>query len=87
MGFRIKRMYDDHVLYLRAMNPTTGKVEVEHKNHCTWAGVLGRRATCLYRTVMLLFKLRRQTGKGLEVTDPEPESSHTAILWEMMAAI
>ncbi len=30
-GFRIKRMYDDHVGILRAMNPTTGKVAWEHK--------------------------------------------------------
>ena len=33
MGFRIKRMYDDHVGSLRAMDPVSGKVVWEHKEH------------------------------------------------------
>lgn len=41
MGFRIKRLYDDHVGILRAMDPVTGKVVWEHKeNMPLWAGVL-----------------------------------------------
>ncbi len=33
-GFRIKRMYDDHVGILRAMNPITGEIEWEHRKKC-----------------------------------------------------
>jgi glucose dehydrogenase len=40
-GFRIKRMYDDHVGILRAMDPVTGEIEWEHKeNMPLWGGVL-----------------------------------------------
>ncbi|MDD2867280.1 methanol/ethanol family PQQ-dependent dehydrogenase [Neomegalonema sp.] len=40
-GFRIKRLYDDHVGILRAMDPTTGKIVWEHKEHMPlWAGTL-----------------------------------------------
>ena len=41
MGFRIKRMFDDHVGILRAMDPQTGNVAWEHKEPLPlWAGVL-----------------------------------------------
>lgn len=41
MGFRIKRMFDDHVGILRAMDPQTGQVAWEHKEPLPlWAGVL-----------------------------------------------
>ena len=41
MGFRIKRMYPDHVGTLRAMNPTTGKVVWEHNEaYPLWSGTL-----------------------------------------------
>ncbi|MEL0169057.1 MAG: quinoprotein ethanol dehydrogenase [Pseudomonadaceae bacterium] len=41
MGFRIKRMFDDHVGILRAMDPQTGRVAWEHKEPLPlWAGVL-----------------------------------------------
>ena len=49
MGFRIKRMYDDHVGTLRAMNPTTGKVVWEHKEHLPlWAGVLATKGNLVF---------------------------------------
>ena len=49
MGFRIKRMYDDHVGILRAMNPTTGKVEWEHKEPLPlWAGVLATAGNLVF---------------------------------------
>ncbi len=39
--FRIKRMHDDHVGILRAMDPVTGEIEWEHKeNMPLWGGVL-----------------------------------------------
>src|SRR5450830_798701 len=49
MGFRIKRMYDDHVGTLRAMNPTTGKVVWEHKEALPlWAGVLATKGNLVF---------------------------------------
>lgn len=41
MGFRIKRMYDDHVGILRAIDPLTGDIAWEHKETLPlWAGVV-----------------------------------------------
>lgn len=49
MGFRIKRLYDDHVGILRAMNPTTGKVAWEHKERLPlWAGVLATKGNLVF---------------------------------------
>jgi alcohol dehydrogenase (cytochrome c) len=49
MGFRIKRMYDDHVGSLRAMDPTSGKVVWEHKEHLPlWAGVLATAGNLVF---------------------------------------
>jgi PQQ-dependent dehydrogenase (methanol/ethanol family) len=40
-GFRIKKLYDDHVGILRAINPVTGKIAWEHKEEFPlWAGTL-----------------------------------------------
>lgn len=48
-GFRIKRMYDDHVGILRAMNPATGKVAWEHKERLPlWAGVLATKGNLVF---------------------------------------
>lgn len=39
MGFRMRKMYEDHVGILRAMDPATGKVVWEHKEELPlWAG-------------------------------------------------
>ena len=49
MGFRIKRMYEDHVGTLRAMNPTTGKVAWEHKEKLPlWGGVLATKGNLVF---------------------------------------
>ncbi len=41
MGFRIKRLFDDHVGTLRALDPVTGKIAWEHKEELPlWAGTL-----------------------------------------------
>ena len=41
MGFRIKKLFDDHVGTLRAMDPATGKIVWEHKEPMPlWAGTL-----------------------------------------------
>ncbi|WP_350338009.1 quinoprotein ethanol dehydrogenase [Sessilibacter corallicola] len=48
-GFRIKRMYDDHVGILRAMNPITGDVAWEHKERLPlWAGVLATKGNLVF---------------------------------------
>jgi glucose dehydrogenase len=40
-GFRIKKLYDDHVGILRAIDPKTGKIAWEHKEKFPlWAGTL-----------------------------------------------
>ena len=40
-GFRIKKLFDDHVGILRAIDPKTGKIAWEHKEKFPlWAGTL-----------------------------------------------
>ena len=50
-GFRIRKMYDDHVGILRAMDPVTGETAWEHKEKLPlWAGVpYNQGRTGLYR--------------------------------------
>ena len=49
MGFRIKRLFDDHVGILRAMDPATGKVAWEHKEKLPlWAGVLATKGNVVF---------------------------------------
>lgn len=48
-GFRIKRMYDDYVGTLRAMNPLTGELVWEHKERMPlWAGVLATKGGLIF---------------------------------------
>jgi len=85
-GFRIKRMFDDHVGVLRAMNPVTGKVAWQHKEKLPlWAGVMATKGNLVFtgtgdgyfkafdaKTGKELWKF--QTGSGI-VSSP--------ITWEM----
>ncbi|MGP5308883.1 methanol/ethanol family PQQ-dependent dehydrogenase [Vreelandella alkaliphila] len=49
MGFRIKRMYDDHVGILRAVDPVTGEFAWEHKEPMPlWAGVLATHGDLVF---------------------------------------
>lgn len=49
MGFTIKRLYEDHVGILRAMNPTTGEVVWEHKEELPlWAGTMVTAGNLLF---------------------------------------
>lgn len=49
MGFRIKRMYDDHVGILRAVDPVTGEYAWEHKEPMPlWAGVLATHGDLVF---------------------------------------
>ena len=48
-GFRIKKMYDDHVGILRAFDPVTGKMAWEHKEKLPlWAGVLTTKGNLVF---------------------------------------
>ncbi|GAB2190400.1 quinoprotein ethanol dehydrogenase [Sessilibacter sp. MAH2] len=48
-GFRIKKMYEDHVGVLRAMNPISGEIEWEHKERLPlWAGVLATKGNLVF---------------------------------------
>jgi PQQ-dependent dehydrogenase (methanol/ethanol family) len=86
MGFRIKKMYQDHVGILRAVDPVTGKFVWEHKEKLPlWAGVLATHGGLVFtgtgdgflkgfdaKTGEELWKF--QTGSGI-VSPP--------ITWEM----
>lgn len=49
MGFGIKRLFDDHVGILRAMDPATGKVVWEHKETMPlWAGTLATAGNLVF---------------------------------------
>lgn len=48
-GFRIKKMYEDHVGILRAMDPVTGDIKWEHKERLPlWAGVLATKGNLVF---------------------------------------
>lgn len=48
-GFRIKKMYDDHVGILRAVDPVKGKIVWEHKEKLPlWAGVLATKGNLIF---------------------------------------
>ena len=86
MGFRIKKMYQDHVGILRAVDPVTGKFAWEHKEKLPlWGGVLATKGGLVFtgtgdgflkafdaKTGEELWKF--QTGSGI-VSPP--------ITWEM----
>jgi alcohol dehydrogenase (cytochrome c) len=48
-GFRIKRMFDDHIGVLRAFDPITGEKKWEHKEEMPlWAGVLATKGGLVF---------------------------------------
>ncbi|MGQ0701274.1 MAG: methanol/ethanol family PQQ-dependent dehydrogenase [Panacagrimonas sp.] len=85
-GFRIKRLFDDHVGVLRAIDPVSGKIVWQHKEELPlWAGTLTTAGGLLFtgtsdgfvkafdaRTGKELWKF--QTGSGV-VSSP--------VTWEM----
>ena len=85
-GFTIKRMYDDHVGILRAVDPKNGKIVWQHKEKLPlWAGVLATKGNLIFtgtgdgffkafnaKTGDELWKF--QTGSGI-ISSP--------ITWEM----
>lgn len=86
MGFRIKKMYEDHVGILRAMDPVTGKIVWEHKERLPlWAGTMTTSGNLVFTGTsdgyLKAFDARNgkelwsfQTGSGI-VSSP--------ITWEM----
>ncbi|HRQ81861.1 MAG TPA: methanol/ethanol family PQQ-dependent dehydrogenase [Azospirillaceae bacterium] len=49
MGFRIKKMFDDHVGILRALDPKTGKIAWEHKETFPlWGGTMTTAGNLLF---------------------------------------
>jgi len=49
MGFRIHKMFDDHVGSLRALDPKTGKIVWEHKEELPlWAGTLATAGNLVF---------------------------------------
>jgi alcohol dehydrogenase (cytochrome c) len=77
MGFRIRKLYDDHVGALRALDPSTGKIVWEHQEELPlWSGVVTTAGNLVFtgtsegylkafdaRTGQELWKF--QTGSGV----------------------
>ena len=48
-GFRIRKMYDDHVGVLRAVDPKTGEIAWSHKEKLPlWSGVLATKGNLIF---------------------------------------
>ncbi|MFS8035510.1 methanol/ethanol family PQQ-dependent dehydrogenase [Xanthobacter sp. AM11] len=85
-GFRIKRMYNDHVGILRAMDPKTGKVAWEHKETFPlWAGTLTTAGNLVFTgTSDGYFKaFDAKTGKELWKFQTGSGIVGSPITWEM----
>lgn len=86
MGFRIKRMYDDHVGILRAMDPKTGKIAWEHKETFPlWAGTLSTAGNLVFTgTSDGYFKaFDAKTGKELWKFQTGSGIVGSPITWDM----
>lgn len=86
MGFRIKKMYDDHVGILRAMDPKTGKVAWEHKEKLPlWAGVLATKGGLVFTGTGdgYLKAFDDKTGKKLWSFQTGTGIISPPITWEM----
>ena len=85
-GFRIKRLFDDHVGILRAMDPATGKVAWEHKEKLPlWAGVLATKGNLVFTgTSDGFFKaFNAKTGKELWKFQTGSGVISPPVTWEM----
>lgn len=86
MGFRIKRLFDDHVGILRAMDPATGKVAWEHKERLPlWAGVLATKGNLVFTGTSDGFFKAFDAKKGKELWSFQTGSGIVSppITWEM----
>ncbi|MFT3799783.1 MAG: methanol/ethanol family PQQ-dependent dehydrogenase [Burkholderiaceae bacterium] len=85
-GFRVKRLYDDHVGTLRAINPQTGKIAWEHKEQFPlWAGTLTTAGGLLFTGTSDGFvkAFDSKTGKELWRFQTGSGVVSVPITWEM----
>jgi len=85
-GFRIKKLYDDHVGTLRAINPQTGKIVWEHKEQFPlWAGTLTTAGGLLFTGTSDGFvkAFDQKTGEELWKFQTGSGVVSVPITWEM----
>lgn len=85
-GFRIKRLFKDHVGVLRAIDPLTGKVEWEHKEKLPlWAGTLTTAGGLLFTGTSDGFvkAFDAKTGKELWKFQTGSGVVSSPVTWEM----
>ena len=85
-GFRIKRMFDDHVGILRAYDPITGEKRWEHKEKLPlWAGVLATKGNLIFTGTGdgYLKAFHAETGEELWSFQTGSGIISSRITWEM----
>ncbi len=85
-GFRIKRLFDDHVGTLRAINPQTGKIAWEHKEKFPlWAGTLTTAGGLLFTGTSdgYVKAFDAKTGKELWAFQTGSGVVSVPVTWEM----
>ena len=85
-GFRIKKLFDDHVGTLRAINPVTGKIVWEHKETFPlWAGTLTTAGGLLFTGTSdgFLKAFDAKTGKELWKFQTGSGVVSVPVTWEM----
>jgi len=85
-GFRIKRLFDDHVGILRAIDPKTGKIAWEHKEKFPlWAGTLTTAGGLLFTGTSdgFMKAFDAKTGKELWSFQTGSGVVSVPITWEM----
>ncbi|MFY0656051.1 MAG: methanol/ethanol family PQQ-dependent dehydrogenase [Neptunomonas phycophila] len=85
-GFRIKRMFDDHVGILRAYDPITGEKRWEHKEKLPlWAGVLATKGNLIFTGTGdgYLKAFHAETGEELWSFQTGSGIISSPITWEM----
>jgi len=85
-GFRIKKLHNDHVGILRAINPITGKIEWEHKEQFPlWAGTLTTAGGLLFTGTSdgYIKAFDQKTGKELWKFQTGSGVVSIPVTWEM----
>ncbi|WP_199259683.1 PQQ-dependent methanol/ethanol family dehydrogenase [Paracoccus binzhouensis] len=85
-GFRIKRLYDDHIGTLRAFDPTTGEKKWEHKEEFPlWAGTLATAGNLVFTGTSDGFVkgFNAETGEELWKFNTGSGIVSSPITWEM----
>jgi len=85
-GFRIKRIFDDHVGVLRAVDPVSGKIVWEHKEEMPlWSGTLNTAGSLVFTGTSdgYLKAFDSKTGKELWKFQTGSGVVSCPITWEM----